>query len=274
MNALSLQIQTKEYFLRDKPQKSEIAEKSESGEKSEKESEVGEEQSVVRNELKKGRKCHAVQEELSVPKVTKIQQQGSTLLEIVTNVTTNTQQSTNKSQKHSLPRKQMGRGSASPIVLSSESEDTDMGDSGDSEIQEKEKYKQEQYLKLEKENQKGEQSVPKSVGNKQKQKQSAVVTNKTNVSKSVGTKQKQSPLVATNPSVQEKQKQPAVVITKPSVQEKQKQSVTNKTNVSKSVGAKQSVSKSKVKSELAAIKENTRKTWFDPDRFDTSRISS
>ena len=43
MNALSLQIQTKEYFLRDKPQKSEIAEKSESGEKSEKESEVGEE---------------------------------------------------------------------------------------------------------------------------------------------------------------------------------------------------------------------------------------
>ena len=149
-----------------------------------------------------------------------------------------------------------------------------MGDSGDSEIQEKEKYKQEQYLKLEKENQKGEQSVPKSVGNKQKQKQSAVVTNKTNVSKSVGTKQKQSPLVATNPSVQEKQKQPAVVITKPSVQEKQKQSVTNKTNVSKSVGAKQSVSKSKVISELAAIKENTRKTWFDPDRFDTSRISS
>ena len=57
MNALSLQIQTKEYFLRDKPQKSEIVEKSESGEKSEKESEVGEEQSVVKNELKKGRKC-------------------------------------------------------------------------------------------------------------------------------------------------------------------------------------------------------------------------
>ena len=53
----------------------------------------------------------------------------------------------------------------------------------------------------------------KSVGNKQKQKQSAVVTNKTNVSKSVGTKQKQSPLVTTNPSVQENQKQPAVVIT-------------------------------------------------------------
>ena len=40
----------------------------------------------------------------------------------------------------------------------------------------------------------------------------------------------------------------------------------------KSVDAKQSVSKSKVKSELAVIKENMRKTWFDPDRFDTSRI--
>ena len=250
MNALSLQIQTKEYFLRDKPQKLEIAEKSESGQKSEKESEVGEEQSLVRNELKKGRKRHTVQEELSVPKVTKTQQQGSTLLEIVTNVTTNMQQSTNKSQKHSLPKKWMGRGSASPIVLSSESEDTDMGDLGDLEIQEEERYKQEQYLKLEKENQKQEQSV----------------------SKSVGTKQKQLPLVATDPSVQEKQKQPAVVITKPSVQEKQKQSVTNKTNVSKSVGAKQLVSKSKVKSELAVIKENTRKTWFNPDRFDTSRI--
>ena len=154
MNALSLQIQTKEYFLRDKPQKSEIAEKSESGEKSEKESEVGEEQSVVRNELKKGRKRHTVQEELSAPKVAKTQQQGSTLLEIVTNVTTNTQQSTNKSQKHSLPKKQTGRGSAIPIVLSSESEDTDMSELGDSEIQEEERYKQEQYLKLEKENQK------------------------------------------------------------------------------------------------------------------------
>ena len=176
MNALSLQIQTKEYFLRDKPQKSEIAEKSESREKSEKESEVGEEQSVVRNELKKGRKCHAVQEELSAPKVTKMQQ-GSTLLEIVTNVTTNTQQSTNKSQKHSLPKKWMGKGSASPIILSSESED--MGELGDSEIQEEERYKQEQYLELEKENQKREQSVSKSVGTKQKQKQSAVVTNKT-----------------------------------------------------------------------------------------------
>ena len=127
-------------------------------------------------------------------------------------------------------------------------------------------------MKLEKESQKQEQSVSKSVGTKQKQKQSAVVTNKTYVSKSVGTKQKQSALVATNPSVQEKQKQPAVVITKPSVQEKQKQSVTNKTNVSKSVGAKQLVSKSKVKSELAVIKENMRKTWFNPNRFDTSRI--
>ena len=153
MNALSLQIQTKEYFLRDKPQKSEIAEKSENGEKSEKESEVGEEQSVVRNELKKGRKCHAVQEELSAPKVAKTQQ-GYTLLEIVTNVTTNMQQSTNKSQKHSLTKKQMGKCSASPIVLTSESEDTDMGELGDVEIQEEERYKQEQYLKLEKENQK------------------------------------------------------------------------------------------------------------------------
>ena len=148
MNTLSLQIPTKEYFLRDKPQKSEIAEKSESGEKSEKESEVGEEQSVVRNELKKGRKLHAVQEELSVPKVAKTQQQGSPLLEIVTKVTTNTHQSTNKSQKCSLPKKRMGRGSVSPIVLSSESEDTDMSELGDSEIQEEERYKQEQYLKL------------------------------------------------------------------------------------------------------------------------------
>ena len=86
----------------------------------------------------------------------------------------------------------------------------------------------------------------------------AVVINKTNVSKSVGTKQKQ--------------KQMALVTTNPSVQEKQKQSVTNKTNVSKSVGAKQLVSKSKVKNELAVIKENMRKTWFNPDSFDTSRI--
>ena len=108
----------------------------------------------MRNELKKGRKCHTVQEELSVPTVAKTQQQGSTLLEIVTNVTTNTQQSTNKSQKRSLPKKRMGRGSVSPIVLSSESEDTDMSELGDSEIQEEERYKQEQYLKLEKENQK------------------------------------------------------------------------------------------------------------------------
>ena len=92
-----------------------------------------------------------------------MQQQGSTLLEIVTNVTTNMQQSTNKSQKHSLPKKQMGRGSVSPIVLSSESEDTDMSELGDSEIQEEERYKQEQYLKLEKENQKREQLVSKSV---------------------------------------------------------------------------------------------------------------
>ena len=84
--------------------------------------------------IKKGRKCHAVQEELSVLKVAKMQQ-GSTLLEIVTNVTTNMQQSTNKSQKHSLPKKWMGKGSVSPIVLSSKNEDTDMGELGDVEIQ-------------------------------------------------------------------------------------------------------------------------------------------
>ena len=125
----------------------------------------------MKNELKKGRKCHIVKEELKVPKVAKLQQ-GSTLVEIVTNVTTNMQQSTNKSQKSSLSKKRMGKGRVNLIVIS-ESEDTDMGELGDSQIQEEERYKQEQYLKIEKENQKQDQSVS--------------VTNKTNASKSVGT---------------------------------------------------------------------------------------
>ena len=195
---------------------------------------------------------------MKAPNVAKLQQ-GSTLVEIVTNVTTNMQKSTNNGQKSSLPKKWMEKGRVSPIV-SSECEDTELAEL---EIKEEERYKQEQYLKLEKENQMQNQSVlvtnktnaSKGVGTKQKQ--TALVTNKTNSSKSVGTKQ-QSALVTTKNSVQEKQNQSALV--------------TNKTNASKSVNTKQLASKTKVKSQLSVMKENTRKTWYDPNKFNTSRI--
>ena len=242
MNALSLQIQSnrKEYFLREKSQQSE---KNESTEQSEN-NEFAEDESVfkVEGEVQKGRKHPATlsPEELSKPqtpaKVTKMRKVSKVVKNNVNQVSTN----------QGSPLAEIDTNPKINIITNTQQSTSALKNVAASRGLVKTKVASKASDSDDTDRSElGDQEIDDEERFKQAQ--------YTKI---------------------EQEKQVSLSARKLSVSNKSKgQATAAKKSMAKQSMAKQSVAaKSKVSSDLVKIKEETRKTWFDPNKYDMSRI--